>query len=74
MIFVVLVLFVVLLALAWLAVMRWLNDDGFPVRESLEEDGSVPPSSPGRPPYVAGGKGPGQAKDRNAARTWDPGL
>jgi hypothetical protein len=43
-------------------VTRWLDDDGFPVRASLEEDGSVPPN------------GLGGTKDRNVAQTWDPEL
>jgi hypothetical protein len=74
MIFVVLAVFLVLLALAWLLVKRRLDDDGFPVRTSLEEDGSVPPASRGRESYAAGDKGLGQAKDRNVGQSWDPGL
>ena len=74
MIFGVLVAFIVLIALAWLGVMRWLNDDGFPVRTSLEEDGSVPASSPEREQHAARGRGLSQAKDRSAAQTWDPEL
>jgi hypothetical protein len=74
MIFAVLGVFVVLIALAWLVVMRWLNHDGFPVRESLEEDGSVRRASPEREQYAAGDRGLGRAKDRNVAETWDPGL
>jgi hypothetical protein len=62
MVIVALLVFLVLVALAWWVVMRWLNNDGFPVRASLDEGGSAPPG------------GLGQAKDRNVAQTWDPEL
>jgi hypothetical protein len=73
-----LLVLVVVIALVWLVVLRWLKDDGFPVRASLEEAGSVPEWSPGtereREGHAATHQGLCQAKDRNAARTWDPGL
>jgi len=66
-----LLVLVVLVALVWLVVLRRLKDDGFPVRASLAERGSVP-----RDPeeHAAAHKGLDQAKDRDAAQTWDPGL
>jgi hypothetical protein len=73
-IFGVLAVFLVLIALAWLLVKRWLDEDGFPVRASLEEDGSIPPPAPQRGHHAAANRGLGQAKDGNAARTWDPEL
>lgn len=73
-----LVVFVVLIALVWWAVMRRLKDDGVPVRASLEEDGSVRKWSAEqerehvtKPPPDGGLE---RAKDRNAAQTWGPGL
>jgi hypothetical protein len=54
--------FIVLVALGWWVVMRWLNNDGFPVRRSLDQGRSVQPD------------GLGQAKDRNVAQTWDSEL
>jgi hypothetical protein len=62
MVFAALLVFLVLVALAWWAVMRLLKDDGFPVRASLDKGGSVSPV------------GLGPAKDRNAGQTWDPEL
>jgi len=62
MVFAALGVFLVLVALAWLVVMRWLNNDGFPVRAALDEDGSAPPA------------GPGRTKTHNVAQTWDPEL
>ncbi len=78
MVIVALVVFVVLLALVWWAVMRRLRADGVPVRASLEEDGSVRTWSAEQErehvtePSQAGGLE--RAKDRNAAQTWGPGL
>ena len=73
-----LVVFVVLIALLWLAVMRWLKDDGIPVRATLEEDGAIRKWSAererGQEEHVATGKGLDRAKDRNVAQTWGPGL
>jgi hypothetical protein len=72
------VVLVVLLALLWLVVMRWLEDDGIPVRASLEEDGSIRAWSAERVreqvSRVAPGKGLDRAKDRNLGQTWGPGL
>jgi hypothetical protein len=73
-----LVLFVVLIGLVWLAVMRLLNDDGAPVRATLEEDASIRKWSAQRDreqgEHVATDKRLGQAKDRNVGQTWGPGL
>jgi hypothetical protein len=72
------VVLVALLALLWLVVMRWLKDDGSPVRVSLEEDGSVRKGSAEREreqvSHAAPGRGLDQAKDRNVGQTWGPGL
>jgi hypothetical protein len=69
---------VVLVALVWLVVMRWLRDDGVPVRASLEEDGSTRKWSAERGRRPAGGAtsdgGVDRAKDCNVAQTWGPGL
>jgi hypothetical protein len=73
-----LVVFVVVIALVWLAVMRLLNDDGTPVRAALEEDGSIRKWSAQRDReqgvHVATDKRLGEAKDRNVGQTWGPGL
>jgi hypothetical protein len=78
MVIVALVAFVVLLGLGWLAVMRWLDDDGVPVRATLEEDGSSRKWSAEREreqvtrPSPDGGLN--LAKDRHVGQTWGPGL
>jgi hypothetical protein len=73
-----LVVFVVLISLVWLAVMRRLNDDGIPVRATLEEDGEIRKWSAERErrqeDHVATDTRLGRAKDRNVAQTWGPGL
>ncbi len=73
-----LVVFVVVIALVWLAVMRLLNDDGTPVRAALEEDGSIRKWSAQRDrqqgEHVATDQRLGEAKDRNVGQTWGPGL
>ena len=78
MVVVAVVVLVVLLALLWLAVMRWLKNDGVPVRASLEEDGSIRAWSAEREREqvsdAAPGKGLDRAKDRNVGQTWGPGL
>jgi len=78
MVVVALLVFVVLIALVWLVVMRWLNDDGIPVRATLGEDGAAREWSAERDREQAGqvatDTGLNRAKDRNVAQTWDPGL
>lgn len=78
MVLVALVVFVALIALVWLVVMRLLNDDGAPVRATLEEDASIRKWSAqrdrGQGEHVPTGKRLGQAKDRNVGQTWGPGL
>jgi hypothetical protein len=73
-----LVVFVVLISLVWLAVMRRLNDDGIPVRATLEEDGEIRKWSAERERqqevHGATETRLGRAKDRNVAQTWGPGL
>jgi hypothetical protein len=71
-----LVVLVALIALAWLVVMRRLKDDGLPVRTSLEEDETVREWPAEREPEqeYAPGRGLERSKDRDVARTWDPGL
>ena len=73
-----LVVFVVLIALVWLAVMRSLNNEGIPVRAALEEDGAIREWSAQQDReqevHAATEKRLGRAKDRNVAQTWDPEL
>lgn len=78
MVIVAVLVLIALLGLLWLVVMRWLRDDGVPVRASLDEDGSIRAWSADREREQMGHAAPGggldRAKDRNVAQTWGPGL
>jgi hypothetical protein len=73
-----LVVLIVVIALLWLVVGRWLRDGGVSVRAALEEDASIGKWSAeherGEGTAAAQDARLDRAKDRNVAQTWGPGL